>query len=115
MIAMLVKCHLLAILNSHTVYNILSRSFTATNSFSCVTMGFSYSRNVSSVTEIIINVRRKQVLNPLVSAAILAYAFFSMIATWALKDKSRSNVTPRILRVGSISMDLTPIKRLYGY
>ena len=38
-------------------------------------------------------------------AAILAYAFFSMIATWGLKDKSRSNVTPRILKVGSISMD----------
>ena len=112
---MLVKCHLWAIVNSHTVYNILSRSFTATNSFSCVTMGFSYSGSVSSVTEIIINVRRKQALNPPVSAAILAYAFFSMIATWGLKDKSRSNVTPRILRVGSISMDLTPIKRLYGY
>ena len=89
MIGMLVKCHLLAILNSHTVYNVLSRSFTATNSFSCVTMGFSYSRSVSSVTEIIINVRRKQALNPPVSAAILAYAFFSMIATWGLKDKPR--------------------------
>ena len=96
-------------------YNILSRSFTATNSFSCVTIGFSYSRRVSSVTEIIINVRRNQTLNPPGSAAILAYAFFSMIATCSLKDKSRSNVTPRILRVGSISMDLSPIKILYGY
>ena len=100
---------------SHTVYNILSRRFTATSSFSCVTIGFSYGRSVSSVTKIIINVRRNQALNPPVSAAILAYAFFSMIATWGLKDKSRSNVTPRILRVGSISMDLSPIKRLYGY
>lgn len=38
-----------------------------------------------------------------------------MIATWDLKDKSCSNVTLRISRVGSISMDLSSIKRLYGY